>query len=153
MLTDGVAVIHQSLSTPALPILSHNEFAVKVDGLFIPRVSLSLTVWRRDEADKLEEERHENGSWRAESFIESRQWVLKPRGTDLLSPVLAVSHFLPPPSPPSSLWHWPHSAEAVTGWMASRLAVMLLKARGLAMSQLWGDRALPLAGCHVGPVT
>lgn len=98
---------------------------------------------------------------RAESFIEKGGSgnETKPQGTDLVSPVLTVSfpphtHTHPPtPHPDSVSWSWLHSAEAVTGWMASRLAVMLLKARGVAMSQLWGDRALPLAGCHVGPVT
>lgn len=36
---DGGAVIHQVLQfTPALQVLSHNKFVVKIDGLFIPRV-------------------------------------------------------------------------------------------------------------------
>lgn len=39
---DGVAVIRQSLSTPVLQVLSENKFVVKIDRLFIPRVSL---VW------------------------------------------------------------------------------------------------------------
>lgn len=43
--------------------------------------------------------------------------------------------------------------EAVTGWMASRDPAMLLKASVPVMSQLWGERALPLPGCHVGAVT
>lgn len=37
---DGVAVIRQSLSTPVLQVLSENKFVVKIDRLFIPRVSL-----------------------------------------------------------------------------------------------------------------
>lgn len=53
-------------------------------------------------------------------------------------------------SPPSAS---PHSAEAASGWMASRLAATLLKGSGAARSQLRGERALPLAGCHVAPVT
>lgn len=84
----------------------------------------------------------------AESFIERRHRDrMKPHGTDSVSSVLARSHSLPLPLPPL------HSAEAVTGWMASRWAVVPLKAEKAAMSQLWGDSALPLPGCHVGPVT
>lgn len=37
---DEVAVIHQSFSTPVLQVLSDTEFVVKIDRLFIPRVSL-----------------------------------------------------------------------------------------------------------------
>lgn len=38
---DGyVAVKHQSFSTPVLQVLSDNKFVVKIDRLFIPRVSL-----------------------------------------------------------------------------------------------------------------
>lgn len=80
---------------------------------------------------------------------------MKPQGEkESMSP---LSFFLSPHSfLLSSVCSWTlliHSADAVTGWIASRLAVIPLKAKGAAMSQLWGDRALPLAGCHVGPVT
>lgn len=74
-----------------------------------------------------------------ESFIERRKEA-KPQETDR-SPVL--------PQTPVS----PHSVAAASGRTASRLAVMLLKASGEARSQLRGERALPLAGCHVAPVT
>lgn len=75
-------------------------------------------------------------SWRPESFIERKKEV-KPQETGRSYPLL-------PPTPVG-----PHSAEVASGWMAA----MLLKGSGAARSQLWGERALPLAGCHVAPVT
>lgn len=158
VLMDGAAVIHQSFSTTVLPssfrhVCSKNEQTVYSVCVF----DLTACCWK--EVGGSHTERHKYGSWRRVLHRkETSRMKRTSRGTDLLSPVLAISS-LPPP-PPSfpvlsliSLWRWPHSTEAAMGWMASRLAVMLLKARGLAMSQLWGDRALPLPGCHVGPVT
>lgn len=137
---DGGAVIHQVLQfTPVLQVLSHNKFVVKIDGLFIP-------------CEEEEEEevacRTANTGPGAESFTERR---LDEATGDRLG--VSCLHRLPHLSSTSSLIISLHSAEAATVWMVSRPAVMLLKASGAAMSQLWGERALPLAGCHVAPVT
>lgn len=51
-----------SSHTSVLPVLSDNEFVVKVDGLFIPRVSL-VTVCSRDEEEEEEGGGHiQNGT-------------------------------------------------------------------------------------------
>lgn len=105
VLTDGVAVIHQSLSTPVLPVLSDNEFVVKVDKTVYSSCVFGLTVWSRDEKEEEGVTYRTAQIWVLGGRVLHRKEVagtkMKPKGTDLLSPVLAVSRFLPPPPHPS----------------------------------------------------